>query len=288
MKIVFFGGDPLGPITLKTLTERDLKPSLVVANPDRPVGRQQIMTAPPTKLIAEELSIEVFQPQDYQNPADFSILLDQDWDLFVVVAYNFILPKWLLDIPKQGTLNLHPSLLPRLRGASPIRTAIKDNLIDDVGVTVMLMDEKMDHGPILDQVFIDLPTWPMLGPDLDMLLAETGSNLLANTIPLWVSGELYPQTQDHSNATYSHRLTKNDSELKLDPLNLPTDHEARSVWHKICAFAGIGETFFIYQNQRVKITKADLEDGKNLRIKRVIPAGKVEMDFEDYLKRLKK
>jgi len=284
-KIVFFGGEPLGVPTLEALKKADIMPTLTVCNPDRPAGRGQKLTQPPVKTWALKHDIEVFQPTSYKQPEQLTLLTDVQWDLFVVVAYNFILPKWLLDIPKHGVLNVHPSLLPALRGASPIRTAILEDQLESVGVTVMLMDEQMDHGPILEQTIIDIDesAWPLPGPELDTLLATAGGELLAEVIPAWLSGELSPQEQEHELATYSKRFTKEEAKIELDPTALPAGDVAYQLLCKIRAFAGIGDAYFEHQNVRVKIKKAELADDGTLRLLSVTPAGKSPMPFTQYL-----
>jgi methionyl-tRNA formyltransferase len=289
MKFAFFGGEPLAVPVLEELKQFNLLPSLIICNPDRPSGRGQKLTPPPAKVWAEQEGIEVFQPDNYKDSAAEAKLADERWDLFVVVAYNFILPNWLLDLPTKGTLNVHPSLLPRLRGASPIRTAILENLPEEIGVTIMLLDEKMDHGPILEQVPLEMSAdnWPMSGPELDNALAKLGGSLLANTITDWVNDDVSPQDQDHEQATYCTKLDPAKRELKINPTKLPVGPEAKQVWHTICAFAGVGDTYFIYDDKRVKVKQAMWTDGGSLVLKRVIPEGKKEIDFKDYLNSLK-
>jgi methionyl-tRNA formyltransferase len=288
MRFAFFGGEPLAVPVLQKLKQANLVPDLIVCNPDRPVGRKQVLTSPPAKVWAEQNNIEVFQPTNYQDGTAAESLAQTEWDLFVVVAYNFILPTWLLKLPKKGAINLHPSLLPRLRGASPIRTAILNNLPEEVGVTVMLLDEKMDHGPILNQLPLELTAeqWPMTGPELDSILAELGGELLASTIPEWLTDAISPQEQDHSDATYCSKLDKAEAELTIDPTALPTGEAAKEVWHTICAYSGIGEAYFIHKGNRIKINRAEFTNGGQLQILRVTPAGKSEMDFASYLTNL--
>lgn len=288
IKFVFFGGEPLAVPVLNKLKEADLVPEIIVCNPDRPTGRDQVITKPPAKIWAETEGIEVFQPTTYKDESAREFLSQTDWDIFVVVAYNFILPKWLLEIPKRGVVNVHPSLLPRLRGSSPIRTAILNNLPEEVGVTIMLLDEEMDHGPTLEQeqLYLTKETWPMSGPELDKKLAKLGGKLLAETLPAWVNDELSPQEQEHEQATYCGKLKKSDSELSIDPLKLPGGSAALKAWHAINAFAGIGDTYFIYNGKRIKIKTAELSTSGSLKILRVVPEGKKEVDFEDYLRTL--
>ena len=284
IRFVYFGGEPLGVPVLEELKASGLLPELIVCNPDRPVGRKQELTPPPVKEWAQENGIEVFQPTSYKDESVKERIMNEEWDLFVVVAYNFILPKWLLEIPENGVLNVHPSLLPRLRGASPIRTAIKDDLRDEVGVTVMLMDEEMDHGPILEQMMMDISdeNWPVAGPDLDEALARMGGALLADTIPNWVEGNIEPQEQPHELASYCGKLKKEDSELNLDPHNLPTGNEAKQAWHIHQAFLGIGNTFFVHNDKRVKITEAEYKNNV-FQLVTVVPEGKSAIPFELYL-----
>ena len=284
-KIAFFGGEPLGVPTLDALKKAGILPELIVCNPDRPAGRGQKLTAPPVKEWALQNGIEVFQPESYKNKEDLELLTTGDWDLFIVVAYNFILPGWLLSVPGDGVLNVHPSLLPKLRGPSPIRSAIKNDLREAVGVSVMLMDNKMDHGPILKQekVDIDDKKWPLPGPELDSILAETGGSLLAEVIPAWLSGDITPEAQQHDHATYSKLYNKEDAQIAIDPHELPTGETARADFHHICAFQGMGDSYFVHNDQRVKIKQAELAENGSLRLLRVTPAGKAEMDFEHYL-----
>lgn len=280
--IVFFGGEPLGLPCLQVLCSAGLTPSLVVCNPDRPSGRGQTLTPPRIKIWAEEQGITVFQPTSYKDPATLSQLTDTPWDLFVVVAYNFILPEWFLKLPKHGVLNVHPSLLPKLRGMSPIRTAILEDRRDEVGVSIMLMDEKMDHGPLLMQVPLTLNDWPISGLLLDDMLAQIGGEVLSMTIPQWLEGVITPTEQDHAAATYTKRFLKTEAELFLDPTNLPTGDEARKTLCKINAFAGTADCYFIDNGVRVKVKGATLT-GNVLTLTRVTPEGKKEMDFQTYL-----
>ena len=281
-RIAFFGGEPLGLPALEALVRAGLTPELVVCNPDRPSGRGQQLQSPAIKLWAQGQGIEVFQPTTYKNKDELSLLTETDWDLFVVVAYNFILPKWFLELPKHGVVNVHPSLLPKLRGASPIRTAILENRREEVGVSIMLMDEKMDHGPLLMQAPVALNEWPMNGPILDDVLALAGGEMLAHTISKLLSSTITPIEQDHHSATYTKKFEKADAELSIDPHNLPMSDEAFTTLCKINAFAGMADCFFIDNGSRVKIKAAAIIDDR-LTIVRVVPEGKKEMDFSVYL-----
>ena len=283
LTFAFFGGEPLAVPTLDALEAAGLVPSLVVASPDRPVGRKQVLTPPPTKVWAAERGIDVLQPESLKERAALGPLLEREWDIFVVVAYNHILPKWLLEHPEHSTLNVHPSLLPLLRGPSPIRTAILEDR-RETGVTVMLMDEKMDHGPILAQEILELQEdeWPLSGPELDHRLAVLGGELLVDTIPAWVNEEIEPQEQPHEFATYTKKFTREDGKLDIDPYHLPTDRAAYEMLLKIRAFEGFPETYFEHDGQRIKIKAAALDERGRLQIDRIVPAGRSEVAFRDY------
>lgn len=286
--LIFFGGEPLGVPILEELHACGLVPRAVVCSPDKPVGRKQIVTPPPVKVWAQESKIEVWQPESWRGDAArknaehfFAPHLTKHPDLvFVVVAYNHILPQWLLDLSPRGVINVHPSLLPKLRGASPIRTAIKDDLRDQIGVSIMLLDDQMDHGPILAQMTMQISdkNWPIPGPRLDLALARMGGSLLADTLPAYLAGSTTPVEQNHDAATYCGKLTKTDSEFQLDPCNLPTGSDAWRAWLYIHAFAGTGDTWFKHNGQRIKITKAQLVKDQ-LRLVTVVPAGKPAQDF---------
>ncbi len=282
-RIAFFGGEPLGLPALQALIAAGLTPTLVFCNPDRPKGRGQQLQAPAIKTLALQHSIAVRQPTSFRDQVEFPELTDQAWDLFVVVAYNFILPAWFLALPKHGVINVHPSLLPKLRGASPIRTAILENKPEDIGLTIMLMDEKMDHGPILAQEPYQPAIWPITGPELDMALADTGATLLAQTIPKWLAGSITPREQEHEAATYTKKITKTDGELSINPPELPYGTEATALLYKINALAGNPGTYFFYQGKRVKVLSASITADGQLSIEKVVPEGKFETTFSQYL-----
>lgn len=286
LQFAFFGGEPLGVPVLEALAKAQLLPALIVCNPDRPSGRGKQLTPPPVKIWAEEHGVTVWQPEQLHDKETVAEKL-QPYDLFIVVAFNHILPKWLIELPQYDTLNLHPSLLPKYRGPSPIRSAI---LADDqmLGISVMLMDEKMDHGPLLAQQAVVSPSmWPPYGTELDRHLAVVGGALLASVIPAWIEGNLQAVPQEHADATYTKKFTKAKGELFIDPLSLPTGLIAYDALLKIRAFAGFPGTFFIYHGKRVKITAATIENDA-LVIERVIPEDKAEQSFSQYVQSLSK
>ena len=203
-----------------------ITPDIVITAPDKPKGRKLIITPPPVKIWALENKIKVFQPEKLNKDA-ISKLKKENYDLGIVAAYGGIIPKEILEIPKYGTLNFHPSLLPRLRGASPIQTAIlKEN---KTGITIMLVDEEMDHGPIVAQKEIiswgDNPTkdkneilnmnLPPKASELEKILSKKGGQMLAETIPDWINGKIKARAQNHQNATFTKKITKDDGLINL-------------------------------------------------------------------------
>ena len=190
-----------------------------------------------------------------------------------------MLPHVLISLPTYGTLNMHPSLLPRLRGPSPIRSAILNN-DRDIGVSVILLDDQMDHGPIIAQKKVTVPDWPPHGAELDQLLAREGSTLLAEYLPKWVAGEIEAHEQNHDLATYSEMFTK-----EVGLINLNDDIYKNLL--KIRAFEGWPGTFSYFERDgfkiRVKIIDAHIDSGI-LKIDRVIPEGKHEMNYGDFLR----
>ena len=285
LKFVYFGGEPLGVPILEELKAANMLPDLVITSPDKPVGRKQILTAPPTKVWATENNLMVWQPENF-NDKDLVTEKLKDYDLFIVVAYNKILPQWLLDLPKHKTLNVHPSLLPLLRGASPIRSAILRDMREEIGVSIMQLDNKMDHGPIVTQKHVDFTDqdWPIKGPILDKLLAMEGGRLLAATIPGYLRDDFELQEQEHEYATYCGKFTKEDSKLEIDPHNLPAGEIAYQNLLKIYALMGGPDTFFHYDKKRIKIKDAEISKEGQLKIIEVVPEGKPPQSFETWLK----
>ncbi len=282
MKIAFFGTPDLAVTALTEMETFAVVPKLIVTTPDAPVGRKQIITPPPTKVWAQEHNIPVFQPASLKNEAELKTITEEEWDLFVVFAYGKIMPQWLIDLPKYGTINAHPSLLPKLRGASPIRSTLLNDL-SACGVTIIQMDKEMDHGPILYQQSVYLPS-PILGRELDNILSLICGDLLAHVVLELPKGTIVPVPQNHDEATFCTKITKEMAEIKIDPHNLPQGEEAFETYRKICAFDVWPETFLIHEGKRIKIRDAELTPEGNLAIKRIVPEGKNETDFDNYFK----
>lgn len=277
-KIAFFGASQGSVIALEELKNKGIIPNLVVTTPDKPKGRKLVLTPPLVKVWAEKNKVNFVQPEELDE-AFIELLKEGDFDLFVVASFGKILPKELLDIPKYGTLNIHPSLLPKLRGPSPIISAILQDE-SKTGVTIMLLDEGLDSGPIVAQTSIEPEPWPPKASELEELLFTEGAKLLAEVIPDWTAGKIKPEAQDESEATETRKIKKGDALIELDG-------DAYQNLLKIRAYGEWPVAYFLADRGgkkiRVKITDAEL-NGDTLKIKRVIPEGKKEMDYEDFLR----
>lgn len=275
-KIVFFGTFPLAEEVLNALESAGLTPQLIIAGNDR-LDRKKNVIHSPEKSWALARDIPVLQPQKIDE-AFLAELKKDEWDAFIVASYGKILPQALLDIPKFGTINLHPSLLPKLRGPSPIRSAILEDT-KEVGVSIMILDDKMDHGPLIGQKVVPVPEWPPKGTELDSLLAYEGAQLLAEVLPKYFAGEISPQEQNHSQASYCKIFLKEDGEIHLKD-------DAYTNLLKIRAFDGWPGTFAFFERGpeqvRVVILDAHIENGK-LILDSVKPEGKPAMSYKDFL-----
>lgn len=208
--LLFFGTPEFALPTLQALVDAGCSVVGVVTQPDEPAGRKRVLAPPPVKVCAARHGIPVFQPEKL-DPARFASEIPQA-DLFVVTAYGKIVPREILDIPKYGALNIHPSLLPRWRGPSPIQAAILHG-DTETGVTIMKMDEQMDHGPIVARQHATCNMQHAAYPELHNFLAEAGAKLLIDTLPKWIAGAITPMPQDETKATYCKLLTKNDGRI---------------------------------------------------------------------------
>ena len=198
----------------------------VVTQPDRPAGRGRKLEANPVKRLAEVSGVEILQPTTLRDAEVVSHLADWQADLFVVAAFGHILPQTVLDLPPDGCLNIHASLLPRWRGAAPIPAAILAG-DTETGVTIMKMDTGMDTGPLLDQqstrIEVD-DTAATLSPRL----AEMGAQLLVETLPEYLSGELIPRPQPAEGVTYAPQLKKQDGLIDWTRPALQINRQARA------------------------------------------------------------
>lgn len=284
MTFTFWGTDEFSVSVLETLKKQGLIPSLVVTVPDKPKGRKMIITPSPVKIWATKNQLTLIQPANLKDEKIvnfFNSPSSPHSNFWLVASYGKIIPRSLLDIPPKGVLNIHPSLLPKYRGPSPIETTIL-NGDTRVGVTIMKLDEEMDHGPIIAQRSIEITADDNF-EKLRETLAVLGAELLAEILPTYLTDQLIPQAQNHEQATYTKKLTKEDG--FLDQQNLPLVN-----YQKFLALNPWPGTYLDYPGPkgkiRVIVKQAHLENNQ-LIYDRVIPAGKTEMTWSDFLRGLK-
>lgn len=270
MTYAFFGTPEFAAIVLEKLIAAGLPPSVAICNPDKPTGRKKTVTPPPAKVTAEKHAIRVMQPPKLDT-AEFE---GKEFDFFVVAAYGKIIPEKVLRIPKLGAIGVHPSLLPKHRGATPIQATILSNE-RETGVTLFLMDEQIDHGPILAQRKIE-GVQNMNYEELHNKLAEIGGDLLIETIPKYLKGEFTLHPQNETEATYTKKIAIEDAYVDLEK------DEPKWIERKVRALNPEPGVWTLQRIQdktkRMKILEAELKDGK-LILKKVQFEGKKPQPF---------
>jgi methionyl-tRNA formyltransferase len=246
LKIVFFGSSKFSEYVLNELVTSGFEPILNITNARAPIDLEKLKAL---------------------NP-----------DIFIVASFGKILPAELIYLPKGKTLNVHPSLLPKLRGPAPIQGAILTE--DKTGVTIIRMDEKMDHGPIVAMREVGISPWPDHYAIVEQKLGIEGGRLLSEIISKWVKGEIEERPQDESAATYTKLIKKEDG---LIDLNADPEENLRKVY----AYSSWPAAYINFQGRtgekRVVIKDAKIVDG-NFIPTRVVPAGKKEMEWEAFLR----
>ncbi len=271
----FFGSDEFSIIVLEKLIKNGFTPSVCITQPDKPKGRKLVLTPTPIKEFCITNNISVLTPEKLTSNTFSSF---EEFDFFIVASYGKIISEKILSIPKNGCLNVHPSLLPHYRGASPIETAILNDT-KNTGVTIMLMDALMDHGPILAQQEYTFETWPETKTSIHDTLAQIGGTLLSQTIVPFLNKEIEPQKQDHTQATFTKIIQKAEGQINLED----TDYQT---YLKYLAFTPWPGLFFFIQKQnkqiRIKIESAHFDTAQGFVIDTVIPEGKNSMNFESF------
>lgn len=319
LKFVFWGTPDVASETLEILKQNGYLPMLIVTAPDKPQGRKFTLTPPPVKTWAIENNIPFIQPEKisgniFENffatssqadeprkairqQADmreskkvFKDISDQNTveqnipnsiflEMFIVVAYGKILPEEIINMPKFGSINIHYSLLPKHRGASPVESAILNNE-KETGVTIQKMVYKMDAGPIIAKEETEiLPTETT--EELRKKLIKIGGELLIKILPPYLENKITLTEQKEEDATFCKKTKKEDGLLDLQKDN------QKEMYNKYRAYHKWPRVYFIENNKRVIITEASFEDEKFL-IKKVIPEGKKETDYKVYLSNLSK
>ncbi len=233
----------------------------VVTQPDRASGRGRELKAPPVKLLAQELNIPVIQPQKLREPEAMQQLQSWNPELIVVAAFGQILRKEVLELPQYGCINIHASLLPRWRGAAPINAAVLAG-DEETGVTIMKMDVGLDTGPMLSMRKIRITPDDTAG-SLLQALSTLGADLLIETLPAYISGNLIPQPQPEEGATYAPMLKKEDGLLDFN-------HPAVDLERRVRAMNPWPGAWFQWHGAPLKIHKAHVEQGQAEAGKRLV------------------
>jgi len=298
MNIVFMGTPQFAVSSLQKLHENGHNIKLVITQPDKPFGRGKKIKKSEVKEKAEELGLEVFQPLKIKTEDSVSVIKNLNPDLIVVIAYGQILSKDILDIPTFGCINVHASLLPKLRGAAPINWSII-NGDNKTGVTTMLMDVGLDTGDMLLKEEVEI-TENMIAGELHDILSEVGSELLINTINKIEDKTIARVKQDHNISTYAPMLKKETSLINWN-------ESAKNVHNMVRGLNPDQVAYFIYDDKNVKVYKASYnndvckyEPGTVVKadktgiyvatsdgiiiIKELQMPGKNKMSIEDYLR----
>jgi methionyl-tRNA formyltransferase len=266
---VYFGTPSVASRMLEILLAHGFVPSLVVTSPDAPKGRGLVLTPSPTKTLALAHNLPVVTPLTLDDAA-IAEITSRRCVYAICVAYGKIFPESLIERFPKGVINVHYSLLPKYRGATPLETALLAGETE-TGVTLQKMVKELDAGDIIAQKSTPIGD-DETARELRPRLIEMGAELLVNSLPKYLSGELTPMPQDASLATRAYKIKKEDGLLDLSA-------PAEENWHKYRAYAdSIGTYFFDSDGKRMKITSATYKNGV-FRIERVIPEGKREMEY---------
>jgi methionyl-tRNA formyltransferase len=248
MRLIFMGSPRFGVPTVEALVAAGHEVALVLTQPDRPAGRGRPMRACAVAEWASERGLSLFQPETLKTPAAADRLRDVGADALVVAAYGLILPRAVLELVGGRAANVHPSLLPRHRGATPIQATLLAG-DEEGGVTIIQMVARMDAGPIVAQRSI------AIGDNDDFLsleprLAQMGAALLVESLEPWLQGRISPRLQEEDSATYCPKLSREDAQLDWrDP--------AEALWRKVRAYRGTVDTYTVWEDRTLKVLRAE-------------------------------
>ncbi|MCC6381488.1 MAG: methionyl-tRNA formyltransferase [Dehalococcoidia bacterium] len=253
-RVVFMGSPAFALPSLHALLTQGYVLAAVVTQPDRPAGRGGRLAAPPVKLLAQDAGVLVLQPETLKDERVQAEIASLSPDVVVVAAYGKILPKAMLAIPQRGNVNVHASLLPRWRGASPVAAAILAGDAES-GVTIMEMAPKMDAGAVITQARTSLGPEETAG-SLEARLADLGARELLCVLPAWLAGDLRATPQDEAEATYCGLLQKKDGHLQA---TMTAEEASRAVR----AYNPWPGAFVLYRGERLAVWAAHTEAGGN-------------------------
>ena len=285
---IFFGSAIASVHLLNELAKLGSKPTFIVTTPDKPADRLAL-TPTPVKVWGNEHGIPVTTP-DKLDENFIKELRTYDCPVYIVAAYGKIIPQAVIDIPKRGALNIHPSALPLYRGATPLQSSMLDDA-KETAVSIILIDSLMDHGPIVAQEPVTIKEWPIY-EEFEKMMFERGAKLLVSILPDWVSGKTHGYEQDHTRATFTKKITKEDGLVDYADITSDSPKVQYDIYRKIQAFHLWPTVYFFIpasnsntKKIRVKITNAFWHN-KTLIIDKVIPEGRKEMDYEIFLRNI--
>ncbi|MGM0902050.1 MAG: methionyl-tRNA formyltransferase [Bacillota bacterium] len=298
-KIVFMGTPDFSVPVLQQLIQDGYEVIAVVTQPDRPVGRKKMLTPPPVKVEAVKQGIPVFQPEKIRQKDELEKILSLKPDLVVTAAFGQILPKELLEAPKFGCINVHASLLPELRGGAPIHYAII-NGHEKTGITIMYMAEKLDAGDILTRVEVQIEENDNVGTLHDKL-SKAGAQLLSETVPKLLNGELTPIKQNDDEATFAWNIKREQEKIDWSKDGEEIYNHVRGMNPWPVAYSTLnGSVLKIWKTEKLKVsvgaepgTILSMKDdgfvvasGNDIGIKvtELQPAGKKRMDAGQFLR----
>ncbi len=249
-RLVFMGTPEFAVPSLEALMAAGYHVVGVLTKPDQPAGRGQRLEESPIKRVARAHGLPVYQPHTLRSAEAQAMLAELAPDVIVVAAYGLILPQAVLDLPRFGCVNVHGSLLPRHRGAAPVAAAI---LAGDAqtGVTIMLMDAGVDTGPILSTAAIPIAADETTGT-LTGKLAGLGARLLVETLPRWLAGEIAPQPQPATGATFAPRITKEEGEIRWT-------EPAWLIERRVRAYQPWPTAYTTWNGQLLKVLRAEVK-----------------------------
>lgn len=248
LRIVFMGTPDFAVPALRMLVEEKYPVVAVVTQPDRPKGRKRQLHPPPVKLVAEEYGIPVLQPEKVRNPEELDKVLSLKPDLIITAAFGQILPKELLESPKYGCINLHASLLPKYRGGAPIHHAIM-NGEKETGVTLMYMVEALDAGDMIAKRSIPIERDDHVGSMFEKL-AKLAADLLKDTLPAFLRGEIKAVPQQEAEATFARNIKREDEKLDWS-------RTAEELYNHVRGLAPFPVAFTYWRGQPFKIWWAE-------------------------------
>jgi methionyl-tRNA formyltransferase len=265
LRVIFMGSPEFAVPSLERLVLNQHKVVAVYTQPDRPAGRGRGLTPSPVKRTAAAWKLPVVQPPSLERPEAVAELAGFYPDLIVVAAFGQILPRPVLALPRYGCLNIHPSLLPRFRGASPVAAAILAG-VRFTGVSIMLMDEGLDTGPLLGRAQVPVAAIDTTG-SLIAKLSRVGAPLLLEVLPRWLGGELTPQPQNEAQASYAGPISKEAGEIDWRLA-------AVDIWRRVRAFYPWPGAYTRWQGRRLGILEAVPVSGeKGDRVGQVVALG---------------